>query len=84
MLAKTAPIRRLSLKPIRGEGACSRWPAKRAPAYFQADHFDRFSDCCAAEREQAPSPPDWVVWAEVIASKLAPTLELRCTEALRP
>jgi hypothetical protein len=39
-----------------GEGACSRWPAKQAPAVRQADRISRFCDCCAAEREQAPSP----------------------------
>ena len=43
-----------------GEGACSRWAAQRPqtlpPQFFQIHRMHRLYDCCAAEREQAPSP----------------------------
>ena len=29
--------------PPCGEGACSRWPAKQAPVYFQADRIAGFA-----------------------------------------
>jgi len=41
---------------IRGEGACSRWVAKRPPATYPDTPHWQVCDCCAAEREQAPSP----------------------------
>ncbi len=46
---------RLDTAPC-GEGACSRWPAQQASALLQANRIVRFYGCCAAEREQAPSP----------------------------
>ncbi len=49
--------------PICGEGACSRWVAKRPQK----------GDCCAVQREQAPSPP--VFWSlENILTLLGPSL----------
>ena len=49
-----------SLKGFCGEGACSRWAAKRPQNHstqlHQVDRMYRVYDCCAAEREQAPSP----------------------------
>ncbi len=45
-------------KPILpcGEGACSRWSAKRSSSFQQLHRTLRVYDCFAAEREQAPSP----------------------------
>ncbi len=43
-----------------GEGACSRWAAKRPQkpinSVYQVKRDCRIYDCFAAEREQAPSP----------------------------
>src|SRR5688572_26654603 len=39
-----------------GEGACSRWSAKRSSSFQQLHRTLRVYDCFAAEREQAPSP----------------------------
>ncbi|MFS2096137.1 hypothetical protein ACCC96_24320, partial [Pseudomonas sp. Pseusp11] len=45
-----------AIAALCGEGACSRWAAKRPPSFFQSNLIARFCDCSAAEREQAPSP----------------------------
>jgi len=49
----------------RGEGACSRWAAKRPPipvtVEYQGHRDYLIGACCAVEREQAPSPQVFLI-----------------------